>query len=59
MGGKSRTSWEKALACEVQARESSDPALKETFERLRDTWLSIGNLTEVVEARHHQLGWQS
>ena len=49
MGGKSQTSWEKALACEVQALEASDPAMKETFERLRDTWLSIGNLAEAAE----------
>ena len=50
MGGYSKTTWERALACEIRARELSDPALKATFERLRDTWLSIGNFGAVTEA---------
>jgi hypothetical protein len=47
------------LACEARALESPDPALKETFERLRDMWLSIGNLNEAVATRRQQPGWQA
>jgi hypothetical protein len=47
MGGQSQTTWQKALACEIQARETSDPALQATFERLRDLWLSVANLDEI------------
>ena len=59
MGGQSQTAWQRALACEARALESPDPALKETFERLRDMWLSIGNLNEAVPTRRQQPGWQA
>lgn len=40
---KGQIAWEKAMACEAQARKTNDRDLQNKFRKLRDSWLRIGN----------------
>jgi len=39
--------YEKAIACEAHARATSDRLMQEKFRKLRDSWLRIGNNSQI------------
>jgi hypothetical protein len=41
--GQADKAWEKAAACEAHAKSARDAAHKRMLERLRDSWIRIGN----------------
>jgi hypothetical protein len=43
MAQNTLNAWEKAAACEAQARSIKDDRLKVRFRRLRDSWIRIAN----------------
>jgi hypothetical protein len=40
--------WEKAAACEAQARSSQDDRFRDKFRKLRDSWIRIANNAQLV-----------
>jgi len=50
MGPDSETAWQKAAACDAQAKQTSDAVLRAKFERLRDSWIRIANAAQLASA---------
>jgi len=48
MGPDSETAWQKAAACDAQAKQTTDAVLRAKFERLRDSWIRIANAAQLV-----------
>ena len=40
--------WEKAAACEAEARSSKDDRLRDRFRKLRDSWIRIANNAQLI-----------
>jgi hypothetical protein len=43
MGKERENAWEKAAACEAQAKGAKDPVVQAKFRALRDSWIKLGN----------------
>jgi hypothetical protein len=57
MAQNTRNAWEKAAACEAQARSSEDDRLRDRFRKLRDSWIRIANNAQLVgDPAHNEEG---
>jgi hypothetical protein len=48
MAQNTLNAWEKAAACDAQARSSKDKRFKERFRKLRDSWIRIANNAQLA-----------
>jgi hypothetical protein len=55
MAPNSKTAWEKAVACDAHAKQTTDATLRAKFERLRDSWIRIANNAQMGSATQASL----